>query len=89
MGDLLGSPRVAFPFLFFFKIYFIAVPSSYFLRVPRRHGPGEGEAEGEPVRRSHGRAGRGGAGIKGRRTQGMSDAIIPALKHLIPSELHS
>ena len=46
-----------------------------------------GEAEGEPVRRSHGRAGHGGTGIKGRRTQGMSDAIIPALKHGIASEL--
>ena len=73
MGDLVESSRVAFLFFVFFSkeryfFLFLAVPLSYFLRVPRRHR-----------RRSFGRAVHGGAGINGRRTDGMSDAIIPSL----------
>ena len=42
------------------------------------------------VRGAHGaRAARRGTGIRLWRVQGMSDAIIPALKHWIPSELQS
>src|ERR671935_201621 len=140
MGDLLGSPRVAFPFLLILFYLFVvreivlAVAGAYFrsfssfdagrasvarrftnrgirgrrrapvmggavvysrafsvrgavrARVAPVYEPGHPRSTAGP---SHGRAGHGGAGIRGRRTQGMSDAIIPALKHRIPSELRS
>ena len=91
MGDLLGSPRVAFPFLFVFISKIVFCPFLRHVIFVFLGGTVQvmGKAEGEPARRSHGRGGRGGAGIKGRRTHGMSDAIIPALKHRIPSELRS
>ena len=46
----------------------------------------KGKAEGQPARQSHGQARHGGIGIKGRRRQGISDMIVSALKHRIPSE---
>ena len=90
-GSATVSPRVAFPFLFVFFSKIVLCPSLRHVIFVLLGGAVQvmGKAEGEPARRSHGRGGRGGAGIKGRRTQGMSDAIIPALKHRIPSELRS
>jgi hypothetical protein len=74
MGDLVGSPRVAFLFLVFLFVFQKKVAFWAFF--------------GYFVRRKdvqcRGRAEHGGVGIRGRRTHDMTEAIIPTLKHQIP-----
>ena len=82
MGDLLGSPRVAFPFLFVLFSKIVFCPSLRHVIFVFLGGTVQVMGKAEAT-------GGADAGIKGRRTQGMSDAIIPALKHRIPSELRS
>ena len=95
MGDLLGSPRVA-SLLFashddrraeFGAIIFLGPKCPPFgkritvVRLLRRHAHGK-------ISRFTTRA-AGAASIRLNDVHNMSDAIIPALKHRIPSELRS
>ena len=61
IGDLLGSPRVAFPFLFVFfsKIVFCSSLRHVIFVFLGATVQVMGKAEGEPARRSHGRGGQG------------------------------
>ena len=91
MGDVLGSPRVAFPFFSIFRRYdsliFPAHPAIVAFRTIGVRGSEilqEAVAQGPRVV-----SGCLGARIRGRSRASMWDAIIPALKHRIPSELQS
>ena len=99
MGDLLGSPRVAFLFFFDFGRFdsqtvvdILRASSHSSIRNQRGRA-----ARGEAVKHLRGAGARGprvasarrGTGIRGRMGASMSDAIIPALKHRIPSEHQS
>src|SRR4029079_14237209 len=96
MGDLLGSPRVAFLFFDFGRfdsqtvVNILRASSHSSIRSQRGLA-----ARGEAVKHLQGAGARGprvasarrGTGISGRTVASMSDAIILALKHQIPLEL--
>ena len=99
MGDFLGSPRVAFLFFFDFGrfdsqtvVNILRASSHSSIRTQRGRA-----ARGEAAKHLRGAGARGprlasarrGTGIRGRVGASMPDAIIPALKHRIPSELRS
>ena len=88
MGDPLGSPRVASLPFFSFKIRFNFIGSidesfCFFSWRKRERGQGAG------ARLLFVTGGAGERGIIEFGVLGMTDAIIPALTHRIPSELRS
>ena len=95
MGDLLGSPRVA-SLLFapfynrhgeFSAVFFYGPSCSAFLNRKMVVRVVKSSAHRKIVRFT--REVHGAASIRQNRVHNMSDAIIPALKHRIPSELRS
>src|SRR5437016_2674641 len=99
MGDLLGSPRVASLFLWYFSI--VSANSMFFLFINcympctfrREHcPPGRNNDKGTPGTHREACSHRCPYTtlFRSRKiTWTISDAIIPALKHRIPSELRS
>src|SRR5437868_3391651 len=99
MGDLLGSPRVASLFVWYFSIVsgnsmsFLLITCYMPWKFRRKHSPtSRNNTKGTPEahRKAHGH-GRGAytTFFQTKITWIISDAIIPALKHRIPSELRS
>ena len=90
MGDLLGSPRVAFLFFDFGRFDSQTVVNILRASIHSSIRSQRGRAaRGEAVKLLRGAGARGprvasarrGTGIRGRMGASMSDAIIPALKH--------
>ena len=88
MGVLLGSPRVAFPFFIFRRYDSLIFPAHPVIVAFRTIGLSGSEI----FTRGSGAGPRVVSGCRGARIRGTSRAsmlvaIIPALKHWIPSEL--